>query len=88
VSDLADLRRRAAVQSRHGNYWAGKVPHLVDRIARYEETLRHIADGDDCTNYRPPSSCRTNSGRRRDSNEGATRWCDTCIALDALGDQS
>lgn len=55
-----------------------------DRLARLEDALRHIADGNDCTNYRPPSSCRTNPGRSRDANEGAVRWCDTCIALDAL----
>jgi hypothetical protein len=35
-ADLADLRRRAAQQASHGNYWAGKCVALIDRFTTPE----------------------------------------------------
>lgn len=37
VSDLADMRRRAARQAGYGNYWAGKTVGLIDRLTRHTE---------------------------------------------------
>lgn len=86
MSDLTDLRRRAAQQSKHGNYWAGKVPHLIDRITRYEKALRRIA-ADGCENCTLPDGCRhPGSGHTRDGDDLESRWCAPCFALDALGE--
>lgn len=86
MGDLTDLRKRAAQQAQVGNYWAGKCLGLIDRSDRYAEALRHITAGVECETFTRPPYCRDpNSGRSRDSNYGATRWCDACIAHDALG---
>jgi hypothetical protein len=36
MGDLVELRRKAAQQASTGNYWAGKVGALLDRIAELE----------------------------------------------------
>jgi len=41
--------------------------------AALQAGLRHIADGQECTTYMSPSTCRT-SGRARDGVPGADRW--------------
>ena len=51
--------------------------------ATLQAGLRHIADGQECTTYTSPATCRT-SGRTRDAKYGADRWCDACIANDTL----
>lgn len=49
------------------------------------EALEQIANGEQCTNYTGPPYCRDpRSGRRRDADFGAERWCDACIAREAL----
>ena len=54
------------------------------RTAQLSDALRHIADGEQCDNF-TRSRCRDpHSGRTRDAKYGADRWCDVCIALDAL----
>lgn len=59
-----------------------EVPTLAD----LREALEHIAGGQQCSNYTGPPYCRDpRSGRTRDARYGADRWCDTCIALAALG---
>ena len=39
MTDLSDLRRRAAQQAAYGNYWAGKALGLCDRLAEAEAAL-------------------------------------------------
>ena len=39
MTDLSDLRRRAAQQAAFGNYWAGKALGLCDRLAEAEAAL-------------------------------------------------
>ena len=51
--------------------------------ATLQAGLRHIADGQECTTFTGPATCRT-SGRTRDAKYGADRWCDACIANDTL----
>lgn len=60
------------------------LPALLDAIERLRSGLEHIADGQECSNYTGPPWCRDDSGRSRDAKYGADRWCDTCIARDAL----
>lgn len=62
------------------------LPEL--RAAVLAEALAHIADGRQCTKVvasAPPSHwCRNRSDRHRTGTYTSTRWCDTCIARDAL----
>lgn len=39
--DLEDMRRRAAEQSKYGNYWAGKCLALIDQN---KQLLKRIAE--------------------------------------------
>ena len=67
----------------------GQGEEMADELDRLRDALETIADGRMCTavvDNAPPSSwCRNDPGRSRDSRYGATRWCDACIARDALG---
>lgn len=55
------------------------------RSAQLSDALRHIADGQHCASFTGRPWCRDpGSGRRREAANGADRWCDTCIALDAV----
>lgn len=60
------------------------LPALLDAVERLRSGLEHIADGQECTNYTGSPWCRDDSSRSRDAKYGADRWCDTCIARDAL----
>lgn len=51
------------------------------RIDRLRAALTLI--GTDCANYRAHYTCVT-AGRTRDAQYGADRWCEQCIARDAL----
>lgn len=52
------------------------------RIGRLRAALTLI--GTDCANYWGGTNCVTNGGRTPDAQYGADRWCDQCIARDAL----
>jgi hypothetical protein len=45
MSDLTDLRKRASYMSSTGNYWAGKVCGLIDRVRVLEGIVARINDG-------------------------------------------
>ena len=62
-----------------------EVRALRDQRDTATDALRHITNGQQCETYTRPPYCRDpQSGRSRDAHYGAERWCDTCIALDAL----
>jgi hypothetical protein len=63
---------------------------LADVVERYEGALRQIvADaGGRCETFTRGSCRDENSGRTLGAKYGADRWCDPCIALDALADRS
>ena len=44
MTDLSDLRRRAAQQAGYGSYWPGKVVALCDRQRDAAARLRHLAE--------------------------------------------
>lgn len=56
--------------------------HVVEG-ARMRDGLRTI--GTTCTTVWYGYGCRKDASRTRTSRYGATRWCDACIAADALG---
>lgn len=63
MSDLTDLRKRAQQQAQTGNYWAGKVVGLIDKVAELEDTLGGAPEQVDvyhdarCDRDGSPASC-------------------------------
>ena len=48
MTDFSDLRRRAALQSKSGNYWAGKCLMLLDRLDEAISLLGEHVDDEPC----------------------------------------
>lgn len=56
---------------------------VATETQRYREALERI--GPICTNHVKPYTCRDEgSGKTRDAQYTGDRWCDACIAADAL----
>ncbi len=54
-----------------------------ERLRALRAALVLIANGQECSNY-TKGTCRSGTGRTKDARYTAGRWCDTCIANDAL----
>lgn len=54
----------------------------ADRLEKMEHALRLI--GTECSRFTGVSTCIEDVGRAPDAKYGAERWCDECIARDAL----
>jgi hypothetical protein len=67
-----------------GNYARSSwLPALIDEVARLRDGLNAI--GPTCERLTRGSCLEPHSGRTRDCEYTADRWCDGCIAADALG---
>lgn len=62
-----------------------RFEHAATVIERLRAGLVDIIDGQECESFTGRPYCRdAGSGRSREGVFGAERWCDTCIAHDAL----
>lgn len=67
-----------------GPWFEGRAeaPTADELADRYRDALLRI--GVACENYVAPHTCRASSGRVRDAEYDADRWCTGCIAAEAL----
>jgi len=84
--DEADLlRRNFNTLGDVNRELAAERDALAEALAVAREALEEISRFAECENYTGQYYCHSeNSGRSRNARWGADRWCDTCIARDAL----
>jgi len=64
--------------------WANRsLDSVKERMWAYEDALKLIAEGG-CERHTSGSCRDENSGLFRQSPYGAFKWCDACVAADAL----
>jgi hypothetical protein len=80
VEKLTDTNKRLCESVANGQRI---VAERDSELSRLRDALTHIAE-DGCESYTTgPGSC-INAGRSRDAEYTADRWCDQCVAYDAL----
>ena len=83
MTDLSDLRRRAAQQAGYGNYWAGKALGLCDRLDEAEALLARCDDWLNCRVEFHPHSVAPILELRRD----VAGYCGTVARLNEVPPQ-
>jgi hypothetical protein len=84
LQEIDELQRNRDDGWQLAESWMNACKEARDGLAKYERALGHIASGG-CTSFVLPSTCRSpGSDRRKDGFYEGDRWCEPCLAADAL----